>query len=474
MNHTFILQGQKNKTVLLILIFVLSQNLFAQLNFNTSVLSTSLLSAQNIIAEDLDNDGDLDIVSCGEFLVWWENHGNVLSDFEEHVITAEGGDFITARVFDYDKDGNKDIVVSNYDQSSISLWLNNGPSANSALVFSEQKVLNNYFGAHDAIIVDINSDGFNDIIASRGDAGGNGQIVCLMQGNDGQLSSVNIFEGDFCHSVDIADFNGDSLPDIVSSHSNDGVRVFINQGNNTYAETLFNLRDAHFVRAFDLDLDGDTDILCAALGSSVYYLKNNGDATFSSSYLSSDFALFLTVSDINGDGTYDVLFSDPTTQKFKVLQNNGDKTFTKLLLPGVKRGASGLFAADLDNDGDVDLLTTCWNSTRLINIWENTLSPINGVENGLNEIPVNFSLKQNYPNPFNPKSNIKYQIEKSGLVELSVYDLLGRKVSTLVNEYKPTGKYEIEFDGQGLSSGTYLYKLMVGEQSTIRKMLLVK
>lgn len=83
-------------------------------------------------------------------------------------------------------------------------------------------------------------------------------------------------------------------------------------------------------------------------------------------------------------------------------------------------------------------------------------------------------LSQIYPNPFNPSTVISYQLPVSSNVTLTIYDLLGREVTTLVDEYRPAGSYEVEFSAKGLSSGVYLYKLTAGEFSQIRKMLLLK
>ncbi len=93
-----------------------------------------------------------------------------------------------------------------------------------------------------------------------------------------------------------------------------------------------------------------------------------------------------------------------------------------------------------------------------------------------NEIPTEFSLEQNYPNPFNPVTKIKYSIAQNNLnVKLSVFDMLGREVETLVNEVQRAGEYEITFDGSSLSSGTYFYKVQAGtEFSDVKKMILLR
>ncbi|WP_290660914.1 LamG-like jellyroll fold domain-containing protein [Ignavibacterium sp.] len=93
-------------------------------------------------------------------------------------------------------------------------------------------------------------------------------------------------------------------------------------------------------------------------------------------------------------------------------------------------------------------------------------------------LPESFILEQNYPNPFNPSTKIKFSIPNVGSelaqTVLMVYDILGNEVATLVNEEKPAGVYEVEFNASQLSSGIYFYKLTAGSFTEIKKMLLIK
>lgn len=103
-------------------------------------------------------------------------------------------------------------------------------------------------------------------------------------------------------------------------------------------------------------------------------------------------------------------------------------------------------------------------------------NPLDGV-NSIKEIPVLFtSLEQNYPNPFNPATVIKYKLNNSGSVKLSVYDVLGREVKNLVNEYQSAGEYSTSFDARGmnLTSGIYFYTLQSGSNVISKKMVLLK
>jgi len=101
----------------------------------------------------------------------------------------------------------------------------------------------------------------------------------------------------------------------------------------------------------------------------------------------------------------------------------------------------------------------------------NTVTEV--INNFPNELK-HFFLNQNYPNPFNPATTIRYQLPERSLVTIKVYDILGREVATLVNEEKPAGSYEVQFIGNGLTSGIYFYQIKAGEYSETKKMILLR
>jgi hypothetical protein len=84
---------------------------------------------------------------------------------------------------------------------------------------------------------------------------------------------------------------------------------------------------------------------------------------------------------------------------------------------------------------------------------------VTGIASQSENVPASYSLSQNYPNPFNPSTTIQYELPKVSMVRLSVFDLLGREVSVLVNERKNAGPYEANFSGSNLASGVYFYRL---------------
>ncbi|MFA6995576.1 MAG: T9SS type A sorting domain-containing protein [Patescibacteria group bacterium] len=103
-----------------------------------------------------------------------------------------------------------------------------------------------------------------------------------------------------------------------------------------------------------------------------------------------------------------------------------------------------------------------------------SIDGVTSVERENSEIPTDFSLSQNYPNPFNPTTTISFSVPTSGQVSLKIYDLLGREVSTLVNEELSAGVYNTKFDASQLSSGIYVYRLTAPNFISSKKMMLVK
>ena len=107
-------------------------------------------------------------------------------------------------------------------------------------------------------------------------------------------------------------------------------------------------------------------------------------------------------------------------------------------------------------------------------VWRRPLSDITDIEDLGYEIPTQFVFEQNYPYPFNPSTKISWQSPVSGWQTIKLFDILGKEVETLVDENKPAGKYEVEFDASQLSSGTYFYSLRAGSFVETKKMILLR
>jgi photosystem II stability/assembly factor-like uncharacterized protein len=107
-------------------------------------------------------------------------------------------------------------------------------------------------------------------------------------------------------------------------------------------------------------------------------------------------------------------------------------------------------------------------------ILHTTNGGVTWVEGEQRGIPQRFLLDQNYPNPFNPSTTIKFELLQSSVVRLSVFDMLGREVSVLVNERLDAGVHEMKFDGANLASGVYFYRLQAGDFTHTKRLLLLK
>lgn len=156
----------------------------------------------------------------------------------------------------------------------------------------------------------------------------------------------------------------------------------------------------------------------------------------------------------------DTIFTDP---------QNGDYT---LFEGSVAIDAGIAYYEDASGNVLINLDSTQYtrNAPDLGAIESDYVSGINSVD----EIPQSYSLAQNYPNPFNPKTTISYSIPSQLYVTLKIYDLLGNEVKTLVNEKRSSGKHIVEFDGTGLASGIYFYRLQAGSYMETKKLILLK
>ncbi len=112
----------------------------------------------------------------------------------------------------------------------------------------------------------------------------------------------------------------------------------------------------------------------------------------------------------------------------------------------------------------------------MLNSWSLliTLDSPNDIEDEYDLSPNDFILHQNYPNPFNPSTIISFHLPVNGDVTLKIYDILGREVATLVNEFKEAGRHDVTFDASGLASGIYFYRIQAGSFNQTKKMILLR
>jgi len=181
----------------------------------------------------------------------------------------------------------------------------------------------------------------------------------------------------------------------------------------------------------------------------------------------------------NGDTTRKCFTGDPVTgtgwlnpgendrrflQSFGPFNMNPNDTQSIIVAQVIARGSSNL--------NSITQLRAL--ADHVQDVYDENFQSAMAVQNISTEIPSGYSLSQNYPNPFNPVTKINYELRVTSYAKLVVYDIMGREISTLVNEKQSPGTYQVEFDGSGLTSGVYFYRLVTDGFEGTKRMILLK
>ena len=184
--------------------------------------------------------------------------------------------------------------------------------------------------------------------------------------------------------------------------------------------------------------------------------------------------------DYNNNGVSDFIFVDffnPTNPIYRIIDPSTGAVIFEFPDNGVYQFG---WLGDFDNDGILELSVSYYLGTGSTqNIIYSTGVIISTLPDGEKYLPRNFHLSQNYPNPFNPSTKIQFSVKEQGSIKLIIYNELGEKVKTLVDEWKPAGEYVITWDGTNnygntVTSGKYFYQLQFGKNSATMKMVLLR
>ena len=164
-----------------------------------------------------------------------------------------------------------------------------------------------------------------------------------------------------------------------------------------------------------------------------------------------------------------------------VAVNPVDSLFDQAVLFGYEEGAEMFIGTAparrvgtfLLNDVADSMTTEGWDLFDASVFWAMSYTPTD-VDDQDNKVPTDFVLRNNYPNPFNPTTNIEFSIPTQTYVRLSIFNALGQKVATLVDEIRPAGNYATTFNAFDIPSGTYFYRLETGTYTATKKMLVLK
>jgi hypothetical protein len=228
----------------------------------------------------------------------------------------------------------------------------------------------------------------------------------------------------------------------------------------------------------DVNGDGLNDILVCSFAST-FYCVSGADGSILWSVPVGNFSWSAqAIADITGDGHQDVVMACRNDNLYVLNGMDGAIELQYPMNSGVLQGATLAYTMpDMDNNNSYEILAAADNG-KVVALSGGTAVGV-GIEDDQPAVPAQFSLKQNYPNPFNPTTYIGFQIADRGFTELKIYDVLGREIKTLMSQELSPGDYKLEWDGtnqtrQRVSSGIYFYRLVSGEFSQIRKMILMR
>ncbi len=402
---------------------------------------------------DLDGDGDLDLLAMSpntappyDFFTAMNNGSGSFGSFVRHQV--DGCGFGDIEAVDLDNDGDLDVCVTEYeacinDPSSgrriyISMNNGNGTFAQPIIVAVSQNPYAITSG-------DYNHDGNMDLATAHyGSYGANNWIeVHLGDGQGGFISHTTYQVGQGPYDIVSADFNGDGNPDLATG--NDGAG----------------------------DIGIETMSVLMGNGDGSFQQATTYDGSYSPDLLG---VTGITAGDVDHDGDIDLLVSNAGSNDLSLYINDGQGNFSFNTRYGVNSDPFAPYYADFTGDGIGDVASCVGlppdggGGGVAIIPGSPQITSINDNQN----VPKSYFLSQNYPNPFNATTTIKYDLPKSGYVSIEIFDVLGRRIGTIVNSKQESGHHQVIWDGNNFTSGIYFYQIKAGDKTETRKMALVK
>jgi len=486
--HTFFLLK------VLTLTFVLfPSSITGQINFNGYTIDDSIHGTGGLYASDLDNDNDMDVLAASlqdNNIVWWRNDGGSPIAWTKYIIGENVGGAHSVYTADFDNDGDQDVVgAAYYGTPGIAWWRNDGGNP---ITWTKFPVGEDFINAHLVYVHDLDLDGDPDVLGASSDLN---EIAWWR--NDGgnpivwtkQVISAGTH---LAKSVHAGDLDGDGDVDVLGTAilAND-ILWWRNDGGQPIQWTQFtldgNFVGAHWAQAVDLDNDGDQDVLGAGyLGHEIAWWSNDGGNppqwTKQTIGMFFSHACVALAADLDNDGDRDVVATAQGRNQIAWWRNDGGDPFqwTKFVITNNFVRPWPLYVTDLDGDADMDIIAgSSHDGSNIVGWWEN--AGFLGIDTGAN-YPHEFKLQQNFPNPFNPVTTISYYLPNSVEVVLTIYNVSGQKIKILVNETQSPGRKTAVWDGidesgNTVGSGVYFYNIQTGDGNQVslsKKMLYLK
>ena len=427
---------------------------------------------------DIDGDSDIDAVIAGyesPNMVWTNNGSGILTLSQQNIGSGSHG----AALGDLDGDSDLDLIMVYGGLSFDKVLFNNGTGyfTDSGQNLGSYNDYSNYVS-----LVDIDNDGDLDALVANYL---HPNKIWLNDGNGNFSESSHSIGGNESNVMAIGDVDSDGDMDIFVYMVDQGDKVMLNDGTGNFIDSGQSLgtlnngggNGAGYVELGDLDSDGDLDAFVVNYINGVEGVSgnkiwlNNGSGIFSEyGRYFGDQGHQVRLGDLDGDGDLDAVTTHRELGNY-VWVNDGTGTFTSAGAILGTLGGTTVSLGDLDGDNDLDAFVGN-ELGRSNKIYFNQTNP--SAVDQKHFIPYTPMLKQNYPNPFNPTTKILFEIPQQGFVSLKIYDVLGNEIITLVDEEKPAGNYEVEFDGTGLPSGVYFFRIKANNFIQTKKMVLIK
>jgi len=370
---------------------------------------------------------------------------------------------------DFNNDQVTDLALSIAEDSLVWLLFGNGDGT-----FGDVDSIQVPSKCRTIVVTDVNNDQEKDIVVPT-----ENMRIYIFRGNgNGTFAdAMEYASGGSARSIDAFDMNNDNWVDLLVGKGNaSNLSLLLNDGTGEFPniKSVHTYRPPWYVRACDLNGDEypdfvagsgswDFDNIITVLGDSA------GNYTIADTTSSIYYVAHISVADFDGDGLIDVLSGD--RNGVLIAKGAGDGTFvgSDTIIFQEYYYSRSTIPVDLDGNDSDDIIIARDEGVNVF--YNNTIAA--AIPQIINT-PVSFDLHQNYPNPFNPLTTIRYQLAQPENVKLSVFNLLGQKIATIVNAQQPVGTYTVKFDGRALASGVYFYQITTSLGKQIRKMHIVK
>lgn len=454
----------KKFTTLLFAFLVLLMQANAQ--WTDSIIDMGLSMPTSFCLNDIDDDGDSDIVAA----IWGVAHiklyQNDNSSWSESLIDNNLG-AVGIIVTDLDKDDKKDIVAAGYSSDLVKWYRNMGGSPTE---WFGMVVDNSLLGAEFVEVADFDNDGYNDIVATGAKAGN----LCWYK-NDGTSENwtKTVIADNLNNAVvcKIVDFNKDGLQDVIVNARLDNKIVWYENENNaeTWKEHIVDddIKNPNNFDIGDMDNDGDIDIVSSATNeSAVIVYENLGDGTsWQSYYVDTDIADAFSVifADIDSDDNLDIVATNNNGGDVILYTNTPGLTtidWVKSLITSGLVNSWDVKACDIDGDTDLDIILNQFIGNGKILCYLNPLVP-----NSINDNSVLQNAKL-FPNPSNGKFSVIFN--NADCLSAEIYDMQGR----IIRNIQEIKRFDLQIDLSSFSKGIYLIKFTYKNSFETTKVIL--